>query len=87
MDTITQNETKFDSLFTNCSQQNNEDFLKEFSYLLEKYYDYLFSKRKDLIICKKVQRKILTSKGPVSFKRRYYLDLIQVSISIFLTPS
>ena len=46
MDTITQNETKFDSLFTNCSQQNNEDFLKEFSYLLEKYDDYLFSKRK-----------------------------------------
>lgn len=74
MDTITQNETKFDSLFTNCSQQNNEDFLKEFSYLLEKYDDYLFSKRKDLIICKKVQRKILTSRGPVSFKRRYYLD-------------
>ena len=36
--------------------------------------DDLFSKRKDLIICKKVQRKILTSRGPVSFKRRYYLD-------------
>ena len=46
MDTITQNETKFDSLFTNCSQQNNEDFLKEFSYLLEKYEIISFLKEK-----------------------------------------
>lgn len=74
MDTITQNETKFDSLFLNCSKQNDEYFLHEFSYLLEKFDDYLFSKRKDLIMRKKVQRKILTSRGPVSFKRRYYLD-------------
>ena len=66
---------------------SNDYCLKLISKLLEECDLELAATRdKSLEIVKKVSRTILTSKGPIKFKLRYYYNTIDVTYTYLLDP-
>ncbi len=76
MSILAQLEQNFDSFIKNSFHQSDDYCLELISKFLEEYDSELAATRdKCLEIVKKVSRTILTSKGPITFKRRYYYDV------------
>ena len=87
MSILTQLKQNFDNFLKNNFSVSNDYCLKLISKLLEECDLELAATRdKSLEIVKKVSRTILTSKGPIKFKLRYYYNTIDVTYTYLLDP-
>lgn len=88
MSILSQLKLNFNNFLTNSFDQSDSYCLKIISKLLEEYDNELAATRyKSLKIVKKVSRTILTSKGSITFKRRYYYDTINDCYTYLLDSS
>lgn len=75
MNILSQPDQNFDTFISIFYKQSDQYCLNLISKLLEELdLKLAATRRKSLIIIKKVSRTILTSKGLITFKRRYYYD-------------
>ena len=87
MSILTQLKQKFDTFLSNTFNQSDDYCLILISKLLEELDLELAATRdKSLEIVKIVPRTILTSKGLITFRRRYYYDTNNDTYLLYLTP-
>ena len=87
MSILTQLKQNFDNFLKNNFSVSDNYCLKLISKLLEECDLELAATRdKSLEIVKKVSRTILTSKGPITFKRRYYYNTKENTYTYLLDP-
>ena len=87
MSILSQLKQNFDTFLSNFFNQSDDYCLKLISKMLEEYDLELAATRdRSLEIVKKVPRTILTSRGPITFKRRYYYDTINDTYIYLLDP-